>query len=364
MAKTSPEEKLVASIFSDLRQLAGMPLPTKGATRTRMLNAFGAVVQSTHDIRRALEAGDKPERAVLERINRDSAELATLAPGLSSNGGRAVRGAVRALITQLEDLDRGLDPIRLPTSVFDPGDPETAGRLVALALLAQQRLPLDMVGNMYGSGVYAIYYKGSHPAYAAVTGTETPLYVGKADPVQGARSPQEQGTRLSKRLLDHRRMIKTAQRYAEAPENNVEHAIRIEDFEYRRLVVATHAQLVAEQHLIAMFQPIWNSEIGVCWGISKHGDSPDMRGHDRSPWDVLHPGRRWAMSPKLGDSKSRATIFADIVRHYEAIPPVRDTSVIVTRFLNAFSQEPVEVGAPNDPVDVLGEPIDDEEARV
>ncbi|NEK66135.1 MAG: Eco29kI family restriction endonuclease, partial [Xanthomonas perforans] len=53
---------------------------------------------------------------------------------------------------------------------------------MALALVAQDRVPLARIARTYGSGVYAIYYHGDHPAYAAVSGTETPIYVGKADP--------------------------------------------------------------------------------------------------------------------------------------------------------------------------------------
>jgi hypothetical protein len=49
--------------------------------------------------------------------------------------------------------------------------------------------------------------------------------------------------------------------------------------------------------LINGFHPIWNDEVGICFGIGKHGDSADTRRNTRSPWDTLHPGRKWAWTP-------------------------------------------------------------------
>ena len=84
-----------------------------------------------------------------------------------------------------------------PDGAFDPGNPDTVGRLVVIALLAQERVPLQEIKPTYGSGVYAIYYTGQHPAYAEVAGTETPVYVGKADPKEPrAATPRQQGVRL------------------------------------------------------------------------------------------------------------------------------------------------------------------------
>jgi hypothetical protein len=87
--------------------------------------------------------------------------------------------------------------------------------MVAMALLAQPRIPLADVRPSYGSGVYAIYYEGAHPLYRAISGTETPIYVGKADPAKDdASTPREQGARLTGRLLEHAGTIETAERYS------------------------------------------------------------------------------------------------------------------------------------------------------
>jgi hypothetical protein len=246
---------------------------------------------------------------------------------------------LQKLIEEVDRASSSLDPVKEPAGWFDPADPYTAGRLVAVALLAQPRVSLELVPRSYGAGVYAIYYNGDHPVYAPISRSETPIYVGKADPALGsAKTPREQGQKLYGRLADHRKMIRTVSLYA--INENHEHPLRIEDFECRRLVTATNAQMFAERHLIDLFQPLWNSDTKVCWGISKHGDT-EGRNNDRSPWDVLHPGRKWAMAEKLDDSRPLERILRDIEAHLAAVPAFRDRDEIIERFLNAFAQNPM-----------------------
>ena len=212
--------------------------------------------------------------------------------------------------------------------------------MVALALLAQVRVPLNTIEPTYGSGVYAIYYEGDHPLYQAISGTETPIYVGKADPASGdASTVREQGPRLTGRLLEHAGTIATAANYIEAVAPPGIHPIRLEDFTCRRLVCATNAQLVAEKHLIGMFWPLWNSETKACWGMSKHGDSAKTRSNKRSPWDVVHPGRQWALDELLVDSLSPAEIKDRINAIIERVPPRTDHANLLEEVLGAFRQQ-------------------------
>lgn len=279
----------------------------------------------------------RPEQIVLGELHDRLAHFGTLTPSLSRPAAKKAMEELRALMEKIERTHADLDPIKDPGASFDPTDPDTAGRLVALALIAQNRVPLGKIARTYGSGVYALYYSGDHPAYAAVSGTETPIYVGKADPqTPNARTSREQGPQLFGRLKDHRRMINTVSKYA--TDQSIPNALRIEDFECRRLVCATNAQLVAENHLIGTFKPIWNKEIGTCWGISKHGDSASTRGNKRSPWDVMHLGRAWAMDESLEDQMSPQAILERIAAHFEAVPPYRDRDVIVLDILKAFIQ--------------------------
>ncbi|MBI3835029.1 MAG: Eco29kI family restriction endonuclease [Planctomycetes bacterium] len=84
---------------------------------------------------------------------------------------------------------------------LDPYQPEVIGRLVGETMQKQPRCPLGTVHEFYGSGIYALYYHGPHPAYAPIRGEETPIYAGKADPPTPlAQTPEDQGPRLSVRL--------------------------------------------------------------------------------------------------------------------------------------------------------------------
>jgi Eco29kI restriction endonuclease len=279
----------------------------------------------------------RPEQAVISEIRERLGQLRSLLPSLSRPAASKAMAELLALTGEIEATRAGLDPIKEPGASFDPTNPDTTGRLVALALMAQERVPIERVARTYGSGVYAIYYMGDHPAYRAVSKTETPIYVGKADPKQAdARTSREQGPQLYGRLADHRRMIRTVG--AHAVENHLPDPLRIEDFECRRLVCATNAQLVAERHLIGTFKPVWNNEVGICWGISKHGDAAKTRANKRSPWDVMHPGRAWAMSEALEDKMSPGFIVQRINEHFVANPPHKSRARIVSDFLSVFAQ--------------------------
>ena len=281
----------------------------------------------------------RPEREILNELRQKLGDLTGLFPTLTKPAAWRTRGELHALIGRVEAAIADLDPIKDPGGMFDPTVPDTAGRLVALSLLAQPRVPLARIGRTYGSGIYAIYYTGDHPAYAPISGTETPIYVGKADPQSAdAKTAREQGPQLYGRLNDHRRAIRKVEQHALA--TALENPLRLAHFECRRLVCATNAQYVAERHLISIFQPIWNNEMAICWGISKHGDASTTRANKRSPWDVLHPGRLWAMAEELEDKMSSEVIVEKITGHLDRNPPFADRDVIIERIIATFAQDP------------------------
>ncbi|MBX3389216.1 MAG: Eco29kI family restriction endonuclease [Phycisphaeraceae bacterium] len=229
--------------------------------------------------------------------------------GLSSRRAKRLADEIREAIERLSELAQGIDTIRQPPLIFDPNHPEVVGRMVGETMLKQPRNPLGEVPGFYGSGVYALYYKGDHPAYAPICGTEAPIYVGKADPADThAGSPEEQGPKLAGRLRDHAKSIN-------ATEN-----LRIADFECRYLVVTSGWQKAAEDYLLAHFGPIWNQPI--CTGFGKHGDAADTRKNTRSEWDTLHPGRKWATDKaNKPNPKSPDEIIAEILAYYHEHPP-------------------------------------------
>ena len=322
-------------------------LPKSGGRREKIVADIGNLAWTLIGLSVTLDR--RPDKAITSFLSRTLDDVAKRSGEWGASAQRDARAALAEAMAKLILVAASLDPIREPVDLFDPTRPETAGRLVALALVEQPRLPLSKVGKMYGSGVYAIYYSGDHPAYSRIAGTETPIYVGKADPAEPeARDARAQGPRLTGRLEDHKRMIRTVANYAREHPSDDNPPLDLDHFAYRRLVVATNAQLVAENHLIGIFRPVWNSDMNVCWGISKHGDAAETRGNKRSPWDVLHPGRKWAASERLEDAKSRDTILKEIEAHFDAYPPFKDRSLIIDRFLAEFQQLPVELRSGDD----------------
>lgn len=252
---------------------------------------------------------------------------------------RRIREGLAGHADALEAARAATDPIRMPSTTFDPSDPKIVGRMVSLALLAQPLVRLADIQSSYGSGVYAIYYTGDHPLYAGISRSETPIYVGKADPANDdASTTREQGARLTARLLEHAGTIATAAESADRLRPGL-HALRLEDFQSRRLVCATNAQLVAEKHLIRTFWPVWNVETKACWGMSKHGDAAKTRANKRSPWDVVHPGRQWALDERLVNSLEPDEIAARIAATLERVPPRQDHAALLEEMLEGFRQD-------------------------
>jgi hypothetical protein len=301
------------------------------------------------------------DRAALERLGESLREVVRLAQETdTATVARRIRDGLAAFAETLESARAETDKVRLPRTSFDPFEPKTVGRMVALATLAQPLVPLSAVPNFYGAGVYAIYYSGDHPFYVEISGTETPIYVGKADPKEAdASTAREQGTKLTDRLREHAGTIKEAEDYAAAGKLSVElHPIQLADFQCRRLVCATNAQLVAEKHLIQMFWPLWNSETKACWGMSKHGDAAATRKNKRSPWDVVHPGRFWAIDSELVNSLTPDEICQRIQKTLRRTPPRRDHAALLEELLASFRQdehvEPEEIPVPPVGADVPG----------
>jgi hypothetical protein len=243
---------------------------------------------------------------------------------LPASRAKRVHKTIAEAYEKLRKVMEDLDPIKDPGFVFEPSNPNIAGRIVGITMIAQPRKSLASVEKFYGSGVYAIYYNGDFEAYRGISKKENPIYVGKADPGDPAsKTAIAQGPRLSNRLNDHRKTI-----------NKASSTLWLEDFEYRALVVQTGYQTSAEDFLIHLFKPIWNNEVGICYGIGKHGDAPETRANLRSPWDTLHPGRDWAhRDRKMKDARSAERIVEDIAQHFARYPPLGSIDEILRQFL-------------------------------
>lgn len=246
----------------------------------------------------------------------------------SAKQSSAARRQIEEIEARVNRLVIALDPVRRPTSVFDPTHPAQVGRFLALALVAQPRVPLANVKRFYGSGIYAIYYSGAFKYYKPLSKSNHPIYVGKADPkVTNAATPKAQGTGLHTRLSDHVKSVSKA-----------ENTLRLSDFECRFLVVQSGWQTAAERYLIDLFRPIWNGETKKVFGIGKHGDKAETRGNKRSPWDTLHPGRTWAGHTKLVDQKSKTAISEELAKHFALHHVFKTVDEIIRLFMDDMHQ--------------------------
>lgn len=181
---------------------------------------------------------------------------------------------------------------------FNPLDKKNLGASVAEALLEQRAHPLGAIGSFEGAGIYAIYYSGPFKAYLELTkrnldgNFEAPIYVGKAVP-KGARRGGDleavAGKVLYKRLNEHADSIRAAEN------------LSIDDFHCRFLVVDDIWIPLGESLIITKFMPVWNSFVD---GFGNHDPGKGRHAGMRPRWDVLHPGRSWAL--RLQDRQESA----------------------------------------------------------
>lgn len=271
-----------------------------------------------------------PAQALTLKLRSDLEQLLENARALElTPKGRSLLSAeVQKSAAALNGLLAELDPIDRPSAVFDPGNPRTVGYFVALALSAQPRRPLATLKDFYGTGVYALYYKGAFVAYQPISGSDTPIYVGMAvyEPTD-RKEVSTMGTSLAVRLGEHKKNIQRATE-----------TLNIDDFDYRALVVQSGWEGPAETHLIRMFSPIWNKEMKILQGFGKHGDSFTTRAHKRSPWDTLHAGRNWAVGEGQTDKKTTAEIERQLCVHFERTPVFKTFEDVFTSFVSGLKQ--------------------------
>jgi hypothetical protein len=192
---------------------------------------------------------------------------------------------------------------------FNPLDKKNLGVSVADALLQRPLELLPPTEGFNGAGIYALYYSGDFPAYRIIAAhnrrseSKVPLYVGKAIPA-GARKggfglDEPAGNALYKRVVEHAESIKATKN------------LRLSDFRCRYLVVDDIWIPLGESLLIGMFSPLWNKVID---GFGNHDPGKGRYNQQRSPWDVIHPGRPWAQRVKP-HMKSEKDLLSNIEKY-------------------------------------------------
>lgn len=189
---------------------------------------------------------------------------------------------------------------------YNPLDKLRLGESVAKALLARPVATLPPTEHFNGAGTYALYYTGEFPPYRKIVEKNinnqwgAPIYVGKAVP-PGTRKGgyglgESPGEVLYRRLREHAETIQQTEN------------LSLTDFRCRYLVVDDIWIPLGESLLISTFSPLWNQALD---GFGNHDPGAGRYNQQRSPWDVIHPGRSWAAKLKP-NSRSKEDILKTI----------------------------------------------------
>jgi hypothetical protein len=193
---------------------------------------------------------------------------------------------------------------------YNPLDKLNLGKSVAEALLDRPPSALDDLPVFDGAGIYAIYYTGSFEIYAPLAkrnqeNMDWPIYIGKAIPTGGRKGATPfsdvVGKYLWNRLSEHADSIRATKN------------LRIADFKCRHLVVDDIWIPLGETLLISQFKPPWNV---VLDGFGNHDPGSGRYLGYRPMWDVVHPGRTWALKCRerkesLAELKARVRKFLE-----------------------------------------------------
>lgn len=206
--------------------------------------------------------------------------------------------------------------------LYNPLDKLNIARSIETELLTREPILLSAFGGIQGAGVYAIYYTGPHPAYGPIAAKNAdgrfgqPIYIGKAIPKGGRKggltADASEGRALADRLGQHA--------------SSIDQAVDLEltDFWVRHLVVDDVWIPLGENMLIETFKPAWNRAID---GFGNRDPGNRRRTQYKSPWDVLHPGRK--VMEKLADSGlTREFLLQRLNDYFEGRPLAKLPKVI------------------------------------
>lgn len=182
---------------------------------------------------------------------------------------------------------------------YDPLGTVNVTATICRQLERQPFIPLDPdIARFEGSGLYAIYYKGTTVSlYAPLAGYEIPVYAGQALSHNSRTGGAAAGPcPLHKRTRDHRKSIEEA-------------GLPLIEFGVRLLRLPdVHADL-GENGLRVFYQPVWNT---VLDGFGSREQGSTTRRSKRSKWDTVHPGRKRTYG---ADTYDPSQLAQDVTAH-------------------------------------------------
>jgi len=198
---------------------------------------------------------------------------------------------------------------------YNPLDKLNLARSIETELLVRPPLELAAADTILGAGIYVIYYMGPFPAYREIAAGNVddafkhPIYVGKAIPKGGRKGgitkDASKGRALADRLKQHASSVDEVAN------------LKVRHFYVRHLVVEDIWIPLGENMLIESFKPVWNRAID---GFGNKDPGRRRATQYKSPWDVLHPGRKFAI--KLADGGLTPEFLNERVLDYLAGRPL------------------------------------------
>lgn len=223
------------------------------------------------------------------------------------------------------------------TAPYNPLDKRNLGISVAEALLGRKPKALGELTPFDGAGIYALYYRGPFPAYSRLAALnagddpQAPIYVGKAIPEGGRKGvggAADTKTRaLYRRLKEHAESVRAATS-----------TLRLADFVCRYLPVDDIWIPLGESLLISKFSPVWNVLID---GFGNHDPGRGRYKGLRPRWDVLHPGRAWALKCEARVETSEQ-VSSDIVARLAQEPSLIRSRFFVENQRGTYNVDPSE----------------------
>ena len=194
----------------------------------------------------------------------------------------------------------------MTTPLYDPLTYENL--MLGLTMRFEQQPTVDLdsasaIASIQGPGIYALHYCGDLSFYRSIGDGRSPIYVGKAVP-PGARKGgtlNHDAPALRGRIKEHLRSIQDV--------DNLDSG----DFTVRVLAVVPVWITLAERFLVDHYQPVWN----LCLeGFGDHDPGSGRYQGEKSWWDTLHQGRRWAaklrtVKTRRGTEKRVRAFFGD-----------------------------------------------------
>lgn len=216
---------------------------------------------------------------------------------MSKGAGAKSSGAAAKNAAQ---CDQAKSPVKMSSVLpFNPLEHEVLGAAIAQVLAGTTLYKLEDPFPLEGPGIYAIYYTGDNAPYVTLAQRNNeqpgrwPIYVGQALPAGARKGIKGDDTKSKKKAPLKDRLAKHTASILEIEASGGD--LRIQDFQYRALVLNDIFIRLGEMSLLGIYAPVWNKYLD---GFGNNPAGRERATTKKSQWDTVHPGRARAATHK------------------------------------------------------------------